>query len=126
MSQRPRRGAAASGPPPPIPLDDLFPGLSPEVLAASLARLTAAGILAENVYDPTLAEGFVRFAPAWLALIQAGLRPESDPGFAAAWDTGDPRVVRDWIETQVDARAPTGAPKPGRNPRGCRRPGPMG
>ncbi len=73
----------------------------PSPLPASLERLHAAGIVASVEYDAATGEGAVRFTPAYHALLLAGRLPFVEPGFLEAWQAGDPRVVRAWVEREA-------------------------
>lgn len=68
---------------------------------ASIARLRAAGLIESVVHDAATGEGRVSFTPGYLRLLQAGRVPSAEPGFVAAWLTGDPLAVRAWVEREA-------------------------
>ena len=68
---------------------------------ASTARLMQAGILASVDHDETTGEGHVSFTHSFLKLLLAGREPMTEPGLQAAWASGDPGLVRLWIETEA-------------------------
>jgi hypothetical protein len=72
----------------------------------SLERLIAAGILGAYTYDPGQQEGYVRFSRPFHRLLMAGRMPDREPGFWVAWLSGDPLVVRAWIEREAAALGP--------------------
>ena len=67
---------------------------------ASIARLQAAGLIESVVHDAVTGEGRVSFTRGYLRLLQAGRVPSAEPGFVAAWLTGDPLAVRAWVERE--------------------------
>jgi hypothetical protein len=67
---------------------------------ASIARLQAAGLIESVVHDAVTGEGRVSFTRDYLRLLQADRVPSAEPGFGATWMSGDPLVVRAWVERE--------------------------
>jgi hypothetical protein len=80
-------------------------GFTQEDFVASLGRLQAAGLIERVVHDMATGDGEISFTPAVLALMQSGRDLFADPGFVAAWLSGDPLAVRAWVETEAGALA---------------------
>ena len=73
-------------------------GTTEDDFLASMTRLQAAGIVELVVHDRRTATGEISFTAPMFQLLQAGCEPFSEPGFVAAWLTGNPAAVRAWIE----------------------------
>ena len=73
-------------------------GMTEDDFLASMTRLQSAGIIEQVVHDRRTAAGEISFTAPMFKLLQAGREPFSEPGFVAAWLTGDPAAVRAWIE----------------------------
>jgi hypothetical protein len=88
------------------------PPSTPAWLPASLEHLRAAGLVESVGHDDDTGEGRVVFTPAYHALLLAGRLPFLEEGFLEAWQTGDPRVVRTWVEREA-SRVISGQPAAG-------------
>lgn len=73
-------------------------GVTEDDFLASVTRLQAAGLIGQIIHDRRTGNGEFSFTPAMFKLLQAGREPFSEPGFVAAWLTGDPAAVRAWVE----------------------------
>ncbi len=72
-----------------------------DAFIASILRLQAAGIVGPIIHAGETGEGSIAFTPAAHRLLTAGRHIFSEPGFVAAWGTGDPALVRLWVESEA-------------------------
>lgn len=68
----------------------------------SFARLRAAGILENFDYDSATDTGRVILSPAFLRLLESGRHPMTESTFVDAFESGDVRAVRAWIEREAN------------------------
>ncbi len=85
------------------PMDDRLPLMTTADLCETVLRLQAAGIVATFRLEAGSAPGWITWTDAYLRLLTAGRHPDREPGMVAAWATGDPAIVRQWIEREAAA-----------------------
>ena len=82
---------------------------------ASAERLRAAGVIESIVHDSATGNGVVTFTPACHELMLAGRQIFEEPGFLRAWMSGDPTLIRSWVESEAACLKPastSGSPSP--------------
>lgn len=91
-----------------IPGDD-DPRIAPMLKAfeqkflASAERLRAAGLIESIEHESETGTGVITFTEASHELMLAGRQVFDEPGFLMAWMSGDPALVRMWIESEAAA-----------------------
>lgn len=75
--------------------------LDPREFLATMARLRQAGIIDSVVHVVGTGQGVFSWTPAYHKLLQAGREVFNEPAFQAVWATGDPLVIRGWIDREA-------------------------